>query len=68
MGYAEIPANIRRGLPLQQAGNKATGSSITELAFHSIHTSRLQKAKSVTHVFGTKRHPCRCGALGVGSG
>jgi hypothetical protein len=33
-------------------------SSITELAFHGIDTSRPQKAKSVTHVSGTKCHPC----------
>ncbi|WP_208722831.1 hypothetical protein, partial [Rhizobium vallis] len=30
-------------------------SSITEVSFHGINTSR-QKAKSVTHVSGTKRH------------
>jgi hypothetical protein len=31
---------------------------MTELAFHGIHTSRLQKAKSVTHVSGTNCHLC----------
>ncbi|MFN3549207.1 MAG: hypothetical protein ACK4U0_17105, partial [Mesorhizobium sp.] len=35
---------------------KRTRSSITELSFHGINTSR--KAKSVTHVSGTKRHLC----------
>src|SRR5260370_39809773 len=31
---------------------------MTELSFHGIHTSRLKKAKSVTHVSGTKCHLC----------
>ena len=44
-GYAEIPAQRRR-------------SSITELAFHGIYTSRQKNAKSVTHVSGTKCHLC----------
>ena len=34
-------------------------SSITEHSFHGIHTSRLRiQARSVTHVSGTKCHPC----------
>src|SRR6476620_12406603 len=37
---------------------KRRRSSITELAFHGIHTSRPKKAKSVTHVSGTKCHLC----------
>ncbi|MGO4513793.1 hypothetical protein AB4Z51_43210, partial [Bradyrhizobium sp. 2TAF36] len=33
-------------------------SSITELAFHGIDTSRGTKAESVTHVSGTFCHLC----------
>src|SRR4051794_1564529 len=47
--------------PSSRRATKRRRSSITELAFHGIHTSRLQslqKAKSVTHVSGTKCHPC----------
>ncbi|MGA7805990.1 hypothetical protein, partial [Bradyrhizobium sp.] len=33
-------------------------SSITELAFHGIDTSRRTKAESVTHVSGTFRYLC----------
>src|SRR3954469_1163720 len=43
--------------PSSTRATKHRRSSITELAFHGINTSR-QKAKSVTHVSGTKCHPC----------
>src|SRR5215207_7263790 len=43
--------------PSNRRATKHRRSSITELAFHGIHTSR-QKAKSVTHVSGTKCHLC----------
>src|SRR5215467_12974096 len=42
--------------PSSRRATKRRRSSITELAFHGINTSR-QKAKSVTHVSGTKCHP-----------
>src|SRR6202166_212735 len=38
-GYAEIPADVRHRLPVQQPATKRRRSSITELAFHGIHTS-----------------------------
>src|SRR6266508_6619595 len=44
--------------PSNRRATKRRRSSITELAFHGIHTSRPQKAKSVTHVSGTECHPC----------
>ncbi|WP_210190761.1 hypothetical protein, partial [Bradyrhizobium canariense] len=37
---------------------KRRRSSMTELAFHGIHTSRRTKAESVTHVSGTFCHLC----------
>src|SRR3954465_3662519 len=43
--------------PSSTRATKRRRSSITELTFHGINTSR-QKAKSVTHVSGTKCHPC----------
>src|SRR3954451_3048249 len=43
--------------PSSTRATKHRRSSITELAFHGINTSR-QKAKSVTHVSGTKCHLC----------
>src|SRR5262249_11702811 len=43
--------------PSSRRPTKRRSSSITELAFHGINTSR-QKAKSVTHVSGTKCHLC----------
>src|SRR6266550_5761800 len=43
--------------PSSRRATKRRRSSITELSFHGIHTSR-PKAKSVTHVSGTKCHPC----------
>src|SRR6516165_3455214 len=43
--------------PSSSRPTKRRRSSITELAFHGINTSR-QKAKSVTHVSGTKCHLC----------
>src|SRR6266700_1674289 len=43
--------------PSSRRATKRRRSSITELAFHGINTSR-QKAKSVTHVSGTKCHLC----------
>ena len=45
--------NVRR----RRRATKRRRSSITELAFQGIHTSR-QMAKSVTHVFGTRCHLC----------
>src|SRR6266436_5181504 len=44
--------------PSTRRATKRRRSSITELAFHGINTSRPQKAKSVTHVSGTECHPC----------
>src|SRR5258708_40195057 len=44
--------------PSSRRATKRRRSSITELAFHGINTSRPQKAKSVTHVSGTECHPC----------
>src|SRR4030081_1253794 len=44
--------------PSNRRATKRRRSSITELAFHGIHTSRPKKAKSVTHVSGTKCHLC----------
>src|SRR5437762_6807279 len=44
--------------PSNRRATKRRRSSITELAFHGINTSRAQKAKSVTHVSGTKCHLC----------
>src|SRR5581483_5835379 len=41
--------------PSSRRATKRKRSSITELAFHGINTSR-PKAKSVTHVSGTKCH------------
>jgi hypothetical protein len=49
-----VPARFQRGC----AAKARRRSSITELAFHGIHTSRLQKSESVTHVSGTKCHLC----------
>src|SRR5215470_19291807 len=48
------------GSPSSRRAMKRRRSSITELAFHGIYTSRsLQTdAKGVTHVFGTKCHLC----------
>src|SRR5262245_1198912 len=46
------------GSPSNRRATKRRRSSITEHSFHGIHTSRLQKAKSVTHVSGTKCHLC----------
>src|SRR5438034_952124 len=45
------------GSPSRSRATKRRRSSITELAFHGIDTSR-PKAESVTHVSGTKCHPC----------
>ena len=42
--------------PSRRRPTKRTRSSITEHSFHGINTSR--KAKSATHVSGTKRHLC----------
>jgi hypothetical protein len=44
--------------PSNRRATKRGRSSISELAFHGIHTSRTAKAKSVTHVSGTKCHLC----------
>src|SRR5713101_4229010 len=44
--------------PSNRRATNRRRSSITELASHGIHTSRPQKAKSVTHVSGTKCHLC----------
>src|SRR5690348_14577351 len=44
--------------PSRSRATKRRRSSITELAFHGIHTSRRTKAESVTHVSGTKCHLC----------
>src|SRR5438105_6636495 len=43
--------------PSSRRPTKQRRSSITELSFHGINTSR-PKAKSVTHVSGTKCHLC----------
>src|SRR5215208_2595101 len=43
--------------PSSSRPTKQRRSSITELSFHGIHTSR-PKAKSVTHVSGTNCHLC----------
>jgi hypothetical protein len=45
------------GSPSSTRATKRRRSSITELAFHGINTSH-PKAKSVTHVSGTKCHLC----------
>src|SRR5215813_3549664 len=42
--------------PSRSRATKRRRSSITELAFHGIHTSRRTKAESVTHVSGTFCH------------
>jgi hypothetical protein len=55
--YPEIPAYVRHRLTAKRRATNRRRSSITELAFHGINTSR-QKAKSVTHVSGTKCHLC----------
>src|ERR1700749_493883 len=44
--------------PSRSRATKRRRSSITELAFHGIHTSRRTKAESVTHVSGTFCHLC----------
>src|SRR5579864_8426130 len=44
--------------PSNRRATKRRRSSITELAFHGIYTSRRTKAESVTHVSGTKCHLC----------
>src|SRR5204862_2476785 len=46
------------GSPSRSRATKRRRSSIAELSFHGIHTSRSKKAKSVTHVSGTKCHLC----------
>src|SRR3979409_2694222 len=64
-GYAKIPADVRHGFPVQQAGDEA------KALFH--HRTRFPrhphlppaKAKSVTHVSGTKCHLC-LGPLNLG--
>lgn len=47
---AELPAHVRHGLSIQQADNEAMRSSITELAFHGIHTSRQKGEKCYPYV------------------
>src|SRR5579871_5566608 len=44
--------------PSKSRATKRRRSSMTELTFHGIHTSRRTKAESVTHVSGTKCHLC----------
>src|SRR6185312_6847487 len=44
--------------PSRSRATKRRRSSITELAFHGIHTSHRTKAESVTHVSGTFCHLC----------
>src|ERR1700758_1157579 len=44
--------------PSRSRATKRRRSSITELAFHGIDTSRGTKAESVTHVSGTFCHLC----------
>jgi hypothetical protein len=44
--------------PSKRRATKRRRSSITELAFHGIYTSRRTKAESVTHVSGTTCHLC----------
>src|SRR5262245_6318934 len=44
--------------PSRSRATKRRRSSITELAFHGIHTSRRTKAESVTHVSGTFCYLC----------
>src|SRR5581483_4887711 len=44
--------------PSRSRATKRRRSSITELAFHGIYTSRRTKAESVTHVSGTFCHLC----------
>jgi hypothetical protein len=57
-------AQFSRHQPAQCGGDggdtqpKRRRSSITELAFHGIHTSHRTKAESVTHVSGTICHLC----------
>src|SRR3954464_4634096 len=51
--------------PSNSRATKRRRSSITELAFHGIYTSRRTKAESVTHVSGTNCHLC-LGSLKVG--
>src|ERR1700731_3425292 len=45
------------GSPSRSRATNRKRSSTTEHSFHGINTSR-QRAKSVTHVSGTKCHPC----------
>src|ERR1700730_15507200 len=44
--------------PSRSRATKRRRSSITELAFHGIYTSRRTKTESVTHVSGTFCHLC----------
>src|ERR1700730_18222059 len=46
------------GSPSRSCATNRRRSSTTEHSFHGIHTSRLKKAKSVTHVSGTNCHLC----------
>src|ERR1700730_496718 len=46
------------GSPARSCATNRRRSSTTEHSFHGIHTSRLKKAKSVTHVSGTNYHLC----------
>src|SRR5580704_6877780 len=46
------------GSPSKSCATNRRRSSTTEHSFHGIHTSRLKKAKSVTHVSGTNCHLC----------
>src|ERR1700757_2098036 len=56
-----MPNSRHTSVIVSPSNSRATNrrrSSITELAFHGIHTSRRTKAESVTHVSGTKCHLC----------
>src|SRR6185369_15653569 len=56
-----MPKSRQTSLMASPSRSRATNrrrSSITELAFHGIHTSRRTKAENVTHVSGTVCHLC----------
>ena len=62
-GYAELPAESVMASPSSRRATKRRRSSITELSFHGIHTSRHQRRKvlpmcpvrTVTYVSGRSR-------------
>src|SRR5215813_5012486 len=53
-GYAEIPTDLCHGFPIQKPGNETKAFFHHRTLFPRHHTLRPKKAKSVTHVSGTK--------------